>query len=170
MAPRPIQHVVLDELPRVSQKLRLICLKCGGKGLYDVGSVFYDREGDQKDVQYRYSFTKYFRCRECDSPGPWELVDQLRLLGIALNLAMRRESPKFLPGRLALFDGTFIQTPAIGEDLLLKLIHQDPGNAFLCTRLGNLLRGAGQESRASEWYEKALRLDPGDIEARYHLQ
>jgi hypothetical protein len=62
-----------------------------------------------------------------------------------------------------------IQTPATGEEHLLKLIRKDPRNAFLCTRLGNLFRSCGEQARASEWYEKALNLDPGDVEARYHL-
>lgn len=65
--------------------------------------------------------------------------------------------------------GTLDQTPALGEEHLLKLIEKAPRNAFLCTRLGNLFRACGQQPKAVEWYEKALALDAGDVEARYHL-
>lgn len=40
-----------------------------------------------------------------------------------------------------LFDGTIVQTPAMGEAHLLRLIARDPENAFMHTRLGNLFRG-----------------------------
>ena len=32
-----------------------------------------------------------------------------------------------------------------------------------------MFRGCGEKARASEWYEKSLALDAGDIEARFHL-
>ncbi|MBM3836910.1 MAG: hypothetical protein FJ398_02910 [Verrucomicrobia bacterium] len=45
----------------------------------------------------------------------------------------------------------------------------EPNNAFLCSRLGNLFRACGKTAWASEWFERTLRLDPSDIEARHHL-
>ena len=62
-----------------------------------------------------------------------------------------------------------IQTPAMGEEHLLSLIRKDPGNAFLCSRLGNLLRNCDQHAPADHWHAKALELDPDDIESRHHL-
>src|SRR5207244_1472789 len=116
-----------------------------------------------------YSFTNYFHCRHCGSSGPWDVVDLLKVAGLALRSLVDKNYDGFYHSRCALFDGTFIQTPAMGEDYLLNLVQKDPRNAFLHTRLGNLLRGCNQESKAAEWYQKALSLDPGDIEARYHL-
>ena len=158
-----------DQLPRVSQKLRLICKSCGDSHTYDVGTIFHDQEGEGKSATTHFSFTNYFRCRECQSTGPWDVADYLKLIGLTLRKTVQPSYQGVFVGRIALFDGTFTQTPAEGEEYLLRLIAKDPRNAFLCTRLGNLLRGCGEQSRAAEWYEKAVTLDPGDIEARYHL-
>ena len=56
-----------------------------------------------------------------------------------------------------------------GRGLPRALLDKDPHNAFLRKRLGNLFRGCGEKARSSEWYEKSLALDAGDIEARFHL-
>jgi tetratricopeptide (TPR) repeat protein len=69
-----------------------------------------------------------------------------------------------------LFDGTSLQTVAMGEEYLKGLLEKDPQNAFLCARLGNLFRGADQIEMSVPWYEKALALNPGDLEARFHLR
>lgn len=63
------------------------------------------------------------------------------------------------------------ELPFVSQKLKLvcKACGQKPDSAFLHTRLGNLMRGCRRRSQASEWYEKALELDAGDIEARYHL-
>jgi tetratricopeptide (TPR) repeat protein len=83
--------------------------------------------------------------------------------------ALLTRSGYFCPCVPLLFDGTFAQTPAMGEDHLRRLLEADPNNAFLWTRLGNLLRTCCQCAAASAAYVKALALDPGDLEARYHL-
>ncbi len=159
----------LDEPPHVNQRLKLICRQCGKRAVYDVGTIYSDQEGEGKSAQWHYTFSNYFRCRDCGSPGPWEVADFLKLLGLALRARVDRKFEGLYSGRCALFDGTFVQTPAMGEDYLLKLIEKEPRRAFLCTRLGNLLRSCGEKARSIPWYEKALSLDPGDVEARYHL-
>ncbi len=158
-----------EQLPRVSQKLRLTCQRCGDTHTYDVGAIFYDQQGEGESAKTNFSFTNYFRCRECQSAGPWDVADYLKLIGLTLRAKVQPGYQGVFAGRTALFDGTFTQTPADGEDHLLRRIAQDPRNAFLCTRLGNLLRGCREQSRAAKWYEQAVTLDPGDIEARYHL-
>ena len=80
---------------------------------------------------------------------------------ISVARAVDRGYEGLFAGRCALFDGTFIQTPAMGEDYLRALLDKDTHNAFLRTRLGNLFRGCGEKARASEWYEKSLALDAG---------
>ena len=159
----------MDEVPRLSQKLRLICKSCGDSHTYDVGTIFFDGEGEGESATTHISFTNYFRCRKCNHAGPWDVADYLKLIGLTLRKKVQSSYEGVYFGRTALFDGTFTQTPADGEDHLLGLIAKDPRNAFLCTRLGNLLRGCGERTRAAEWYEKALALDPGDVEARHNL-
>ena len=158
------------ELSSVSQKLRLICKACGQKHTYDVGTIHvWAPEGEAGPASRGYAFTNYFRCRDCGSAGPWEVVDYIKLIGFTLRAQVSRGDERVVFATPKLFDGTIVQSPALGEEHLLRLIEQEPGNAFLCTRLGNLLRGCGRRSQAAVWYGKALALDPGDIEARYHL-
>ncbi len=163
------KRMTVDELPRVSQKLRLTCQQCGKTDTYDVGSVFYSREGEGESAKYRYGFTNYFRCRGCASAAPWEIADYIKLTGLMLRATVSRRFEGFYEGQTVLFDGTLTQTPAQGEDHLRGLIEQDPKNPFLHSRLANLFRGCGQTAWAAEWYAKTLELDPGDLESRYHL-
>ena len=71
---QPIQpRVTADELPRISQKLRLTCKSCGQAHIYDVGTIFCDEEGEGDSAKPYYSFTNYFRCQACNRAGPWEI-------------------------------------------------------------------------------------------------
>jgi len=169
MDERKITHTTLDELPPLSQNLKLSCQKCGKEGVYDVGRILCDEEGEGEPAKLYFSFSNYFRCAGCGSGGPWEIEDNLRLTALMVRAKLSGKFDGIVAGRCNVFDGTFIQTPAMGEDHLLGLLRKEPANAFVHTRLGNLFRGCGQRSRAEEWYEKALHLDPGDVEARYHL-
>ena len=83
-----------------------------------------------------YTFANYFRCRKCGGPGPWEIVDRLESAGNGGARDAGRKSEKFRFARCVMFDGSVFQTPAMGEEHLLSLIHKEPGNAFLHTRLG----------------------------------
>ena len=164
-----IIHTTADEVPRPAQLLKLRCVACGTRAGYDVGAVFQDPQGEGAAPKECYTFTNYFRCQNCRSGGPWEIEDLWKLAVLKMRAAVDRKFDGFFLGHTHLFDGTCLQTPAMGEDYLLKLIQAEPRNAFLHTRLGNLLRGCGQADRCAEWYHKAVTLDPGDVEARYHL-
>jgi tetratricopeptide (TPR) repeat protein len=162
-------RATMDQMPRVSQKFKLICARCGQQHSYDVGTVIHDPQTEGEPAARRFAFTSYFRCVSCGSPGPWEMADYGRLLALALRARAGLDHEGLILARWALFDGTSLQTPAMGEDYLRGRLEQDPQNAFLCTRLGNLLRGCHELERAVGWYEKAIALDAGDVEARYHL-
>jgi tetratricopeptide (TPR) repeat protein len=162
-------RVTADMMPRISQNLRLICSQCGKGAVYDVGRIFFGPAGDEKTAKRKFGFSNYFRCQECDGPGPWEVADYMTVLSIAFRSRMDKGQDKIVEGVCHLFDGTEIQTPALGEQYLLRLVEKDPRNGFLCARLGNLLRACGRQAAAIAWYEKALELDPEDIESRYHL-
>ncbi|MBI4625674.1 MAG: hypothetical protein HY736_20950 [Verrucomicrobia bacterium] len=134
-----------------------------------MGTILYRTEGEGKSAAMQYAFSSYFRCRDCGAAGPWKIADNWRVFALALAAAATGSDKRIVAATPVLFDGTTHQSPAMGEEHLLHLIQKDPRNAFLHTRLGNLLRGSGEGARAVEWYEQALALDPGDIEARYNL-
>ena len=169
MTDQPSRHAVVERLPRISQKLKLTCRQCGDKARYDVGRILYDQEGEGESAKRQYAFGNYFRCRQCGGAGPWDIADYLTLMGLTVRSVVDRGFEGVARGRPALFDGTFVEAPAMGEEYLLSLIRKDPGNAFLCSRLGNLLRNCGQAAQADHWHAKALELDPDDIESRHHL-
>jgi len=141
--------------------MALVCAKCGTKQTHDVGTIFIAEEAKGDD---RFQFTNYFRCLQCDSPGPFEIADYLKLMA-ELLAGKTRKNPKMYLGRAELFDGSAYQTPAMGEVHLKELIAKDPANAFLHVRLGNLLRASGREGAAEEWYRRAMGLDPQELEA-----
>lgn len=170
MTQRMQRRVTPAELPSISQKLRLVCKACGQRHTYDVGTIYFWAPEDEKDAAPGgYGFSKYFHCGDCGSAGPWEVADYLKLLGLTLRARVGGGGERVVFATPMLFDGTIIQSPALGEEHLRRLVEREPSNAFLCTRLGNLLRGCGRRSQAAAWYGKALALDAGDLEARYHL-
>lgn len=170
MTQRPHRRVTPDEFPPVSQKLAIVCRTCGQRHTYDVGRIFVWKNDDSDDPAMRgYAFGNYFHCRDCGSAGPWEAADYLKLLAWTLRASIGGGEGRATWCTPQLFDGTIVQTPAMGEAHLLRLIAKDPKNAFLHTRLGNLFRGCYRRSDAAAWYAKALTLDAGDLEARYQL-
>ena len=162
-------HTTLEDFQGVSQKLRLTCRKCGDRADYDVGAICCDPGEEGESGGINYTFANYFRCRKCGGPGPWEIVDRWKVLGMAARAMLGWKSERFRCARCVMFDGSVFQTPAMGEEHLLSLIQKEPGNAFLHTRLGNLFRNCGHEAKAAECYAKALRLDSNDLEARHTL-
>lgn len=162
-------RAILEDYPQISQKLRLTCRKCGKSEVYDVGAILCNPDRERGSGYLNYFFANYFHCLHCGSGGPWDVANFLRLLYLLTRARVSRKFEGIRSDQGALFDGTFIQTPAMGEQLLLERIQKDPGNAFLCSRLGNLLRNCAQKSKAAVWHAKALELDPDDIEARHSL-
>jgi hypothetical protein len=112
-----------DEMPRVSQKLKLICARCRRKRAYDVGTIFYNPEsqGEGESDAQRLAFTNYFRCVDCGSPGPWDVADHWRLLSLAVRVKAGIKQEGLIAGRTTLFDGTSLQTPAMGEEYVRGL-------------------------------------------------
>ena len=156
-------------MPHISQKLKLTCGLCGDKASYDVGRILCERADEGDVAKASYAFGNYFRCRRCGGAGPWEVADYLKLIGMTVRAAFDHESKGLAFGRPRFVRRHLVQTPAMGEEHLLSLIRKDPGNAFLCSRLGNLLRNCDQHTQADHWHAKALGLDPDDIESRHHL-
>lgn len=168
MNPKTETYAVMDQFPRITQELRLTCRHCGKSEAYDVGMILCSPDVKTESDYRRYFFANYFLCRHCKSPGPWDMADFATLAVLTARAAADTKFTGLRQGRVALFDGILVQTPAMGERHLLELIRNDPTNAFLATRLGNLLRTCGEKTNAAHWYAKAVGLDPGDVEARHH--
>jgi hypothetical protein len=170
MTQSPELRLTPGEMPRVRQKVLLVCRSCGRQQTHDVGTIYvWDREGEGTSSQLEYGFSKYFRCDNCGGAGPWDMANGLQVMGLKLRVMLDPSDARVVKCRPALLDGTSHQTPAMGEEYLRRLIEKAPNDAFLHTRLGNLLRGCHRWTDAAGWYAKALTLDPGDLEARYHL-
>ncbi len=56
------------------------------------------------------------------------------------------------------------------EETLLKAVALDPSNSEYLTNLGLIYLKAGLKLRAKKQFEKALRLDPDDMQAKKGLQ
>jgi len=160
------KHITAVDMPRVRQLMTLVCTKCGLKQSYDVGTIFLSDAGDNRE---RFQFTNYFRCLHCDSPGPFEVADYWKVIK-EIVAGKARKNPKVFSGRAQLFDGTAHQTVAMSEEYLKELIAKDPNNAFLHVRLGNVQRASRRESIAIECYERAVGLEPYELEALTSLE
>ena len=164
--------VAAEPPPELEHPLALRCKACAKLGRYHVGSVLFDPTGDpEREIEDRVTFTGYFRCRACDSPGPWELATSALAGLTALFLGYMTEEDDVPPfvGSMRIFDGRRIRTCAEGVDHIRELIAHDERNAFLWVRLGNLLKRGGEAGGAFEAYTRAVELDETDIEALCQL-
>ena len=163
------------DMPRMERPLSLICGVCGARGKYKVGTITFDPSvtdpSDREAFNEAVGFSGYFRCRKCDAGGPWKLTDEasMRVIALAtLAMAGAEEGPVVF-GCLNTFDKQTFRYATEAEAHLKKLIDAEPERAFLWVRLGNLYRHAGQEKLARTAYERAVELDPADIEAHGSL-
>lgn len=169
------RKISVNDMPRVQWRLSLVCGACGAPGRYDVGTVTVDptiaKLRDRDAIDKAVGFTGYFRCRKCDAGGPWELpIETVAYITAMLvaTLAEVEEVPLIF-GRTGTFDKQAFRYATDCEAHLKELIDNEPERAFLWVRLGNLYSHAGQNERAQTAYERALELDPKDIEAHSML-
>lgn len=167
----PPRRLNVYDVPRLEEPLSLICGACGASGRYDVGRVTLDpaviKASDRDIIQEAVGFTGYFRCRECDAGGPWELPDETSMYITMMGMAAMSgiEDAPVCFGPIATFDNKVFRYATDCEAHLKKLIDLEPERAFLWVRLGNLYNHAGQDKLAKAAYERAIELDPKDIEA-----
>jgi len=164
--------VAAEPPPELEHPLALKCKACGGWGRYHVGSVLLDPSvALEQEIEDSLSFTGYFRCRACDSPGPWELAASAvaRVSAYFLSFMTQEDDVPSFVGEMRMFDGRHIRTCAEGVDHLRELIAHDERNAFLWVRLGNLFDRGGETDGAFQAYQRAAELDETDIEAHYPL-
>jgi len=164
-------HGNVGDVPRVSRRFSLVCGACGASGKYDVGTVTIgptvDGLPDDDAMQEAVGFTGYFRCRKCDAGGPWEIPDDTLAYIMAMSVVVMAgaEDVPLVFGGSATFDQHVFRYATECEDHLKELIEDEPDRAFLWVRLGNLYSHAGLNQRAEAAYQRAIELDPTDIEA-----
>jgi hypothetical protein len=169
--------VTPNDFAPLEHKMELRCGACGKKGKYEVGRVFVDPtwaqqpEGARGSMDESVGFTGYFHCRGCGAAGPWQLTPGSRLQVMALMLGAVHDpgGARVHLARLTLFDGTVIRTTMEGEAHLQKLIEAKPDDFFLWNRLGNLYETAELLDRAFAAFEKAVELNPKDVESHHSL-
>jgi hypothetical protein len=91
----------------------------------------------------------WFRGVSCGSPGPWEVADYWPLLGLALRARTGLDHEDLVLGRCELFDGTSLQTPAMGEDYLRGLLDQRGDEAKITTKFTDRLLGCESKAQTS---------------------
>jgi hypothetical protein len=125
------------------------------------------RAPDRDAMERAVGFTGYLRCRKCNAGGPWKLPTETLMYLTAMMIAdlSEMEDVPMVFGTATTFDGYVMRYATDGEAHLKKLIDREPERAFLWTRLGNLYGHAELYERAQPAYERALELDPKDIEA-----
>lgn len=152
----------------------LTCKSCGRKGRYDVGTLTINTEGfkgkpdSQKDIQ----MTGYFRCKHCNDAGNWELPNTLLLSVTAQALLLLGGSEphrNITFGKNQLFDGTSHQYPTDAEEHLLQILNENPDDAYIWNRLGNLYQKGNRSELAVCAFEHSVRLDRKQVESHYTL-
>jgi tetratricopeptide (TPR) repeat protein len=157
--------------------LALICRACRKTGHYSVGRIFIEPATWQRAMRQEAPFEEavyfsgYFRCKKCGSGGPWDLsrITRTRLTALLILAAASKPPGPIHFGELRLFDGTRCHSAAEGESHLLSLIDAAPDNYFLWSRLGNLFNVAEDPQRALPAFEKAVELNPQDVESHHSL-
>jgi len=161
----------VSDAPRAERSLPLVCGACGASGRYKVGTVTINpriaKSRDLDAMEKAVGFTGYFRCRKCDAGGPWKLTTESHMYVTAMATAASAgmEDVPLVFGCNATFDRRIVRYATDAEAHLNELINREPERAFLWVRLGNLYSHTGQNERAQEAYERAIELDPKDIEA-----
>lgn len=158
-------------------QLELQCRACRKKAKYAVGRVFINphvmRRALNKEIPYEEAvfFSGYFRCKKCGLGGPWDIPKSTQTrLTLLQVMTVDNNSPLAIHlGECRLFDGTPCHSAGDGEAYLRRLIDADPANAFLWSRLGNLFDIAEEPDRALPAFQKAVELNPHDIESHHSL-
>src|SRR5271166_2854774 len=174
---RPDVPLTPLDLAPFDDKVDLVCKACGKMGKYDVGRICVEppKGGKVAAVQVKQEesvyFSAYFHCKSCGAGGPWALppLTQILIVALSLEAAAAPEKARIHFVRPQLFDGTVVQTATAGEAHLKHLLESKPDDAFLWSRLGNLYESAEQPELAFAAFQKAVALNPEDVESRHSL-
>ncbi len=154
-------------------KFTLTCKDCGKKGKYDVGlmCVNADAENPEEDPENIVQTTGYFRCQHCNKAGNWKMPASFLMKSITGMVAAQApfSNNKCEIGKILLYDGSWLLFASDAEDYLLEKLRENPGDAFIWNRLGNLYDKGGRPELAACAFEHSLTVDPEQIESHYTL-
>ncbi len=158
-------------LPRNVHPMR--CMTCGYRGQYDLKTIAMNPSAVEhaKSPLASFQATGYFRCKQCNGAGAWEVDPLLPLLFMAqmLETPMTGEPdphPAVVFSTVDLFDGTEPRWATDAEEHLLGLIQEGPGNrGFLWNRLGNVYLRGGRADLAACAFERSISLDAAQFES-----
>lgn len=145
------------------------------KGKYNIGHVTINLDKYKKDskeeMDEHIQTTGYFRCRNCNSAGKWEITNDFRL--VQLTAVMSFNTPmadgRFSFGENRLFDGSSHKYGSNVEEYLLNKILGLKEDSFLWNRLGNSYFKGDRPDLAVCAYEHSLSLEPMQTESLFSL-
>lgn len=162
-----IDQIKKIETPQPRNDMMMKCKQCGHSGKYDVGILCISISNDQ-DQKPQRQLTGYFRCKHCNSAGPWEDSTELLLLGMSALMAPEADLPVHY-GQIQLSDGYVPLYATDGEEHMLNLIAASPTNSLLWNKLGNLYFTGSRPELAMAAFEKSIELDPYQVESHLSI-
>lgn len=179
-----IINKILADIPNPfsENKYKLACTQCGKNAEYDLGQIAFNvekypemKEFNKAAWSEKYQFTGYFRCKHCNAAGSWQMPKNTStMLTIATMAAMLQmtaglESDNFIFGRVETSEGLYFPLASDVEEYYLKLLKQNPYDAWKWNRLGNAYYKGGRPDLAVVAYEESVKNDPGQTESHYSL-
>jgi hypothetical protein len=148
----------------------LTCKSCGRKGKYDVGLLVMNVEEEEAPTgaSRHIQMTGYFRCKHCNAAGDWELPSSIYLQSIVGVLPIG-SSKKSSVGKSLLFDGSWHLYTTDAEAYLLRKLEENPHDAFVWNRLGNLYNKGNRPELAASVFEHSISVDPSQVESHFTL-
>ncbi|HLR62666.1 MAG TPA: hypothetical protein VK097_09525 [Lentibacillus sp.] len=147
------------------------CNSCQRKGKYNVGLMVVnsDLKNNVKDAANRIQTTGYFRCKHCNDAGNWEMPPEFKLAPLRLINSENLDEESVTTGKNQIYDGTSHILSSDAETHLLHKLREEPANAFIWNRLGNLYLKGDRPEIAASVFEHSLTLDPKQTESHFTL-
>jgi len=119
--------------------------------------------------------TGYFRCRQCNAAGHWELSRKAEMSfyfgSIVAAITGNEDTSEqiFAYGVLTLADGSRHRWATDVEEHYLNKLAGQPEDAFTWNRLANSYLKGGRPDLAAVAFERSLKIDPAQMESLYSL-
>lgn len=155
-------------IPPIEENYHMLtCKSCGRRGKYDVGMIVVnvDKENKEENMIDNIQTTGYFRCKHCHDAGNWEFPSSFLTQAMASVLQFGNS----IIGKNLLFDGSWHRFATDAEEHLLHLLKQNPQDAYIWNRLGNLYHKGNRPELAVSAFEHSIKIDPSQIESHYTL-
>ncbi len=158
------------------RKHGLTCTACGKKGQYNLGTIAIDMEQflQKGDSFWHKAFqcNGYFRCRYCNSAGNWQISRQTILF---VNFTLMKSAmtgikqDEIVHGKMCTYDGEKFRWASDAEEHHLRKLIEEPGNAWIWDRLGNLYLNGGRPDLAVAAFEESIKHDPDQTESHFSI-